>query len=217
MTRARKPNAVGTPAGSLSVTRRAWVLAMPALGFSIVASRSETASPRAEPPQNFIRHREPAIMPDLAFTDGEGRAHTLAELRGKVVLLNVWATWCGPCRTEMPTLDRLQAQLGGPDFQVIALSIDRAGSERVKSFFSSIGVQHLALSLDSSSKASSELSIVGLPATLLVGRDGKELGRLVGPAEWDSPEVIQFLRSVIASDAPANTTNPDGPRSKAEP
>jgi thiol-disulfide isomerase/thioredoxin len=181
---------------------------MPALGLSIIGSRSETEAPTVEAPQNFIRHSVPAAMPELQFTDGDGRAHSLADFRGKVVVLNVWATWCGPCRTEMPTLDRLQAQLGGPGFEVVALSVDRGGPERVKAFYASIGVQHLALHIDASSEATSALSIVGLPATILVDRDGKELGRLFGPAKWDAPEALAFLRSIIGPDAASRSTEP---------
>ncbi|HET6159940.1 MAG TPA: TlpA disulfide reductase family protein [Dongiaceae bacterium] len=106
----------------------------------------------------------------------------LTDFHGKVVLLNIWATWCGPCREEMPTLDRLQAQLGGPDFEVIAMSIDRGGFEAIRKFFAEVGVQHLAMYLDSTMDASSVLSAVGLPTSLLIDRDGTEIGRLIGPA-----------------------------------
>jgi len=161
-----------------------------------------------DPPPNFILHKTPATVPELRFTDGDGQTHTLADFRGKVVLLNVWATWCGPCRTEMPTLDRLQAQLGGPDFEVVALSVDRGGPERVKAFYDSIGVQHLALHVDASNDATSALSIVGLPATILIDREGKELGRLFGPAQWDAPDVLAFLGSIISPDAAFHPTKP---------
>src|SRR5437868_3375330 len=83
----------------------------------------------ATAPQNFVLHESPKALPELSFADESGQSHTLAEFKGKVVLLNIWATWCAPCRKEMPTLDRLQAALGGPDFAAIALSIDRKGPE----------------------------------------------------------------------------------------
>lgn len=136
----------------------------------------------------------PRPLPDLAFVDGDGRPLTLADFRGKVVLLNIWATWCVPCREEMPTLDRLQAELGGPDFAVVALSIDRAGAKAVHEFYEEIGIRHLGLYVDSSGKASRDVGVVGLPTTLLVDREGRELGRLIGPAEWDSPEAVTFIR-----------------------
>ncbi|MBI3708344.1 MAG: TlpA family protein disulfide reductase [Proteobacteria bacterium] len=137
----------------------------------------------------------PRAVPDIRFADGDGRARSLADFRSKVVLLNVWATWCGPCREEMPTLDRLQATLGGPRFEVVALSIDRAGPDVVRKFFGEIGVENLALYIDSTGKASRDLAIVGLPTTLLIDAEGREIGRLIGPAKWDAPEMVTFLRS----------------------
>jgi len=154
----------------------------------------------AEPPQNFVLRDAPAPVPELRFTDGEGTPRTLANFRGKVVLLNVWATWCLPCRKEMPTLDRLRAALGGPDFEVVALSIDRSGPEVVKKFYAEIGIQNLAIYIDTSSQVGFALATVGLPVTLLIDHQGQELGRLVGPAEWDAPDMVAFLKSVIAQE-----------------
>lgn len=159
-------------------------------------------------PKNFILHEAPKPIASIAFEDGQGRPRTLAEFRGKVVLLNIWATWCGPCRREMPSLDRLQGLLGGSDFEVVALSIDRAGLEVVRKFYADVGIRNLAIYIDSSGRATRELATVGVPATLLIDRTGRELGRLVGPAEWDEPDIVQFLKRVIAqktgSAAPTN-------------
>lgn len=154
----------------------------------------------AETPPNIAMHEAPKPMPEIQFQDGEGQPRTLADHLGKVVLLNVWATWCIPCRKEMPTLDRLRAELGGPDFEVVALSIDRAGPDPVRKFFAEIGIQHLALNIDASGKAMFALGIIGLPATILIDREGREVGRLIGPAEWDSPAMVAFLRDRFASD-----------------
>jgi len=151
----------------------------------------------AEAPLNFAMHETPRPMPEIRFEDGEGNESTLADFRGRVVLLNVWATWCVPCREEMPTLDRLQAELGGPAFEVLALSIDRAGPDAVREFYAEIGIENLALHIDPSAKAMFALGVVGLPTTILIDREGNELGRLVGPAEWDSPEMTEFMRSTI--------------------
>lgn len=131
------------------------------------------------------------------FSDVTGRKLKLDDFRSKVVLLNVWATWCMPCREEMPTLDALQAQLGGADFAVIPLSIDRAGLPPVKRFYAEIGITHVGLYLAESVRAQYALGVLGLPSTILIDRDGRELGRLVGPTEWDSPEMIAFLQSII--------------------
>jgi thiol-disulfide isomerase/thioredoxin len=154
--------------------------------------------PIAVAPPNFIVRDAPTALPDFEFADGEGLKRAIADFRGKVVLLNVWATWCAPCRKEMPTLDRLQATLGGDNFEVVPLSIDRGGAERVKRFYAEISVRHLAVYVDSSRSVNATFDVVGLPATLLIDRQGRELGRLSGAAEWDAPETIDFLKSIIA-------------------
>jgi len=150
------------------------------------------------PPQNFKLHDAPKPLPEITFRDGSGKGLSLAAFRGKVVLLNVWATWCGPCRREMPALDRLQAKLGGPGFTVAALSIDRKGIEVVRPFYKEVGIRNLAIYISSSGKATGQLAVTGLPTTLLIGRDGRELGRLVGPAEWDAPKMVEFLKGITA-------------------
>lgn len=144
-------------------------------------------------------HDTPRELLSPPFIDGDGRELTLADFRGRVVLLNVWATWCVPCREEMPTLDRLQARLGGEDFQVLPLSIDRAGLEPVRRFYDEIGLRHLGMYLAEDLRAMQALAVVGLPTTLLIDREGREIARLVGPAEWDSPDVVEQLESVIAT------------------
>lgn len=142
-------------------------------------------------------HETPKALADLSFQDDAGKPLQLSDWRGKIVLLNVWATWCGPCRAEMPTLDRLQEKLGGDQFDVLALSIDRGGAGVVRDFYNAIGLQHLQIRVDPTTKASRDISVVGLPTTLLIGPNGKELGRKIGPAEWDAPEAIAFFKAII--------------------
>jgi len=162
-----------------------------------------------EPPKNFVMHDAPKPVAALKLDDAQGQSRNLADFKGKVVLLNIWATWCGPCRKEMPALDHLQAALGGPDFEVVALSIDRGGMDAVRKFFADIGIRTLAMYLDSSGQALRQLGAVGLPMTLLIERDGREIGRLIGPAEWDSPEMVEFVRCVVAkSDAARSRKDP---------
>jgi len=151
----------------------------------------------AQAPAGFAVHESPRPLPDIQFENGQGEAMSLADFRGKVVLLNIWATWCAPCRREMPTLERLQAELGGSDFEVVALSIDRNGLPVVKEFYEELGLQQLGMYVDASGKASRELSALGVPTTLLIDREGNELGRLAGPAEWDSPEMVSFIRGYV--------------------
>lgn len=142
----------------------------------------------------FLPYDKPRPLPEFRFTDGDGRVLTLADFRGKVVLLNVWATWCPPCREEMPTLDRLQAKLGGPDFEVIVLSIDQEGVPVVKDFYQELGVKALRIYVEPSGNPPPELNVLGLPTTLLIDQQGREIGWKAGPAEWDSPEVEALIR-----------------------
>jgi thiol-disulfide isomerase/thioredoxin len=138
-----------------------------------------------------------AKLPDVAFVDGDGRATKLSDFRGKTILLNVWATWCAPCRKEMPALDRLQAKLGDAGFEVVALSIDRGGAWAVKSFYEELGIEGLRVYVDATARASSDLGAIGLPTTLLIDPQGREIGRKVGPAEWDSSDVVKAIRSYL--------------------
>ena len=141
----------------------------------------------------------PAI--EVHFTDGEAQPLTLAAFRGKVVLVNFWATWCAPCVREMPALDRLQAELGGADFQVVALAQERRGLDSVKRFIKKHGIAALDIYVDKSSKSSRAFAVIGLPTSVVLDRDGTELGRLVGPAEWDSAEAVALIRHYIAATA----------------
>lgn len=159
----------------------------------------------------FTWHDSPKPAPNLTFENGESAQQSLADFRGKVVLLNIWATWCGPCRREMPTLDRLQAKLGGPDFEVVALSIDRAGIPVVKKFYEELSLKALRVYVDKTSRTTQELGIVGLPTTLLLDRSGQELGRLIGPAEWDSPAMVDIFRRYLEQRAERSPSGFGGP------
>lgn len=136
-------------------------------------------------------------LPKLIFEDMAGKQHSLADFKGKLVLLNLWATWCAPCREEMPALDRLEAQLGGSRFQVVAVSVDQQAPALARKFLDEAGVKSLALYVDPTGQASFKLNAVGLPATLLIDREGREIGRRLGAVKWDSPQVLETLRHRI--------------------
>jgi thiol-disulfide isomerase/thioredoxin len=140
-------------------------------------------------------------LPNLAFQGPDGKAMTLADLRGRTVLLNLWATWCAPCRKEMPALDRLQTELGGADFEVVTINIDQRNLERPKAFLAEIGVAKLAYYGDPSAKVFQQLRAVdravGMPTTILIDKDGCELAYLAGPAEWASDEAKAFIRAAL--------------------
>ena len=143
-----------------------------------------------------IKPRRPAV-PEVTFTDASGKALTLADWKGRVILVNLWATWCAPCRKEMPDLAALQTELGGKDFEVVAISVDRKGVEKSSEFLKEIGVTSLTLYADPTTAALNTLQAPGLPATVLIDRNGHEIGRLLGPAEWDSPEAKTLIRAAI--------------------
>jgi thiol-disulfide isomerase/thioredoxin len=147
----------------------------------------------------FARAASAKALPELTFEDASGKPHTLADFRGKFVLLNIWATWCAPCREEMPALDRLQAQMAGERFQVVALSVDQQGLPVARKFYAETGIKALPLYIDRSAKAAFTLDAAGLPATLLVDPAGREVGRHLGAVKWDSPEVMEHLRRRVNS------------------
>lgn len=136
----------------------------------------------------------PKPLPELRFQDATGRMLDLSHFRGRFVLLNVWATWCTPCRKEMPSLDRLQQQLGGEDFEVLALSIDAGGALAVQKFYREMNIRALAVYVDPTSEATSKLRTIGIPTTLLVDREGREVWRKTGAAEWDSADFLEYFR-----------------------
>ena len=145
----------------------------------------------------FVRKTPPVELANVTFSDEAGAAKTLADFKGKVVLLNLWATWCLPCRHEMPSLDRLQKEMGSDQFEVVALSLDRAGKDAARKFFDEIKVENLKLYIDPTMKAGNGLRAVGMPTTILIGKDGKELGRLPGPAEWDSAAAKALIAEAV--------------------
>ncbi len=147
----------------------------------------------------FVVRTEPLDLPDFAFQGPEGDAFSAADLKGKVVLLNIWATWCVPCREEMPQLNELQAELGDDSFEVVALNIEKGGEAKARKFLEETAAHDLALHTDPTGKVFATLKAVGMPTTLLLNRQGKEMGRLVGPADWASPEAKALIEAAIAA------------------
>ncbi|MHA1132958.1 MAG: thiol:disulfide interchange protein TlpA [Alphaproteobacteria bacterium] len=145
----------------------------------------------------FVARKAPLDLPDVAFEGPDGAPMSLADLKGKVVLLNIWATWCVPCREEMPQLNALQAGLGGGDFEVVAINIDKGGVDKAKAFLEETGATDLAFYADPSAKLFAKLKAVGMPTTLLLNAQGQEIGRLVGPADWASPEAKKLIETAI--------------------
>jgi thiol-disulfide isomerase/thioredoxin len=144
---------------------------------------------------------KPKKLPDLAFRDASGRPVKLSDFRGRTVLVNLWATWCVPCRKEMPALDRLMSELGGPDFAVVAINIDTRDPEKPKKFLAEIGARKLAYYEDASGSVFQDLKRVGrapgLPTSILVDGKGCEIGHIAGPAEWASEDAIKLVKAAL--------------------
>ena len=187
----------------MKLTRaRAFWLVLPAfsaLGLYAYFSRDAPALSAATASATFRPIGEPRALRDIVFADADERAVRLSDYRGKVMLLNVWATWCQPCREEMPSLDRLQARLGGPDFEVVALSVDRDGLPAVKEFYLQFDIKRLRIYLDESERAASKLGVIAIPTTLLIDPQNREVARKFGAAEWDSPDMISAIRSHLSA------------------
>jgi len=143
----------------------------------------------------------PESLADLAFKDAEGNDTSLAAFAGRTTLVNLWATWCIPCRVEMPALDQLQADLGGDAFEVVAINIDLGESDKPRAFLDEIGVENLAFYSDPTTDAFSGLKkrglAFGLPVTLLIDGKGCRIGSVNGPAEWDSDDAKALINAAL--------------------
>ncbi len=146
----------------------------------------------------------PEPVPDLAFLDDNGNERNLSDWRGQLTLVNLWATWCAPCRYEMPALDNLQAELGSDAFEVVAINIDMGDDAKPRAFLEEIGATRLNYYADPTTGVFRELQSAGLalgmPTTLLIDSEGCELGHLAGPAEWDSPDAIELIEAALTED-----------------
>jgi thiol-disulfide isomerase/thioredoxin len=143
----------------------------------------------------------PLQLPDLTFEDANGKPKKLSDWRGRTVLVNLWATWCVPCRKEMPALDNLQTRLGGPNFEVVAVNIDTRDPEKPKNFLKEAKLTRLAYFSDEKAKVFQDLKAIGralgMPTSLLVDGQGCEVATIAGPAEWDSDDAVQLIRAAI--------------------
>ena len=143
----------------------------------------------------------PKPLPALAFNGPDGKPLSLEAFKGRTVLVNLWATWCLPCREEMPALDRLQAELGGADFEVVAVNVDTRNPEKPRTWLQENGIQRLAYYADPAGKVLQVLQrsghVVGLPTTVLLDPNGCEIAVLKGPAEWSSPDALKLVRAAL--------------------
>jgi thiol-disulfide isomerase/thioredoxin len=187
-------NGGGNSGGPVSADQRACAHAAPVAAAVSRAAVGEVAA--------FKASAAPAKLPDLAFHNPDGQPKRLSDMAGRTLLVNLWATWCAPCRKEMPALDALQGALGGPDFEVVAINIDTRNLDKPRQWLSEHGINRLAYYADPQAKVFQELKRVGLavgmPTTLLVDGKGCGLGVLHGPAEWASADAKGLVRAALA-------------------
>ena len=172
------------------------LLATPGLGA--------TAEDRPDTPDRtklgeFVPSSEPFPAPGISLTDGAGQTTQLSDLRGKLVIINLWATWCEPCLREMPSLERLQSRLG-ERIAVLAVSEDRGGNKAVEPFIAKLGLKSVKIYIDPKSEVGHAFGARGLPTSFLIDREGKVLGRVEGAAEWDSPKILGVLEPLLSGD-----------------
>lgn len=142
--------------------------------------------------------KEPATVPDTAFVDAAGAEHRLSDWQGKYVLVNFWATWCAPCRAEMPSLDRLQAELGGDGFEVVTIATGRNPLPAIEKFFAEEGITHLPVLRDPRQELARDMAVMGLPISLILDPEGREIARLIGDAHWDGDSAKAIISALMA-------------------
>jgi thiol-disulfide isomerase/thioredoxin len=146
--------------------------------------------------RKLILHPAPKTRADIPYTDPDGGTRSLSEYQGKYILVNFWATWCAPCRKEMGSLDRLQAELGGEKFEVVSIATSRNPMPAITRFFDEENIQNLPILLDPKSTLAAEYGTISLPLTVILNPAGQEIGRLIGDAEWDSVSAKAIIRKL---------------------
>jgi thiol-disulfide isomerase/thioredoxin len=180
------------------------LLVLPGIGS---AAAADTAAADQLPLGEFIPASPPRPAPTVSFADAEGKTLSLSGFAGKLVLVNLWATWCAPCRKEMPSLERLQTRLGDK-IAILAISEDRGGSKAVAPFAAKLGLKAVKTYLDPQSAVGRAFKVDGLPTSVLIDRQGRVLGRVEGAAEWDSPKMLAVLDPLLTQDEVVKTSFP---------
>jgi thiol-disulfide isomerase/thioredoxin len=174
-----------------------WIAAFAVVALGATWVARSVNSPQHQGGVSWVSET-PKPVPEFSFTGQDGKTLTLADFKGKLVVLDVWATWCTPCRAEFPRLDHLQAALADQGLAVVPVSVDLGGQKPVDKFYDDIGVKALAKYLDPANASTKALGLRGLPTTLIIDRDGNEIARVEGEAPWDSPETLKRFQSMLA-------------------
>ena len=144
---------------------------------------------------------DPVAVSEIAFTDTTGTGMTLSNFKGKTVLVNFWATWCAPCRKEMPMLSELQTEFAGDDFEVVTIATGRNSLPGIRKFFEDVGVENLPIYLDPKSALGRDMGVLGLPITIILNPEGQEIARMRGDAEWNGESAKSVIRALIGAPA----------------
>ncbi|MEO0363679.1 MAG: TlpA disulfide reductase family protein, partial [Pseudomonadota bacterium] len=149
--------------------------------------------------KKLVIHDEPWAKIERRFQTESGASKSLADFEGKVMIVNFWATWCPPCRKEMPYLDALKGEIGGDEVDVMAIAMDRASPEKIKEFFLSIEAENLKIYREPTLRIGTEAGILGLPVTIILAPDGREVARLQGEAVWNGPDAKDMIARIVAA------------------
>ncbi len=155
-------------------------------------------------------HSTPKAVPDIAFQDATGGTHRLSEYRGKYLVVNFWATWCAPCRKEMPSLDRLQAEMGGDRLQVLPIATIRNRLPAILRFYKEDGIKTLPILIDPKAELARRMGVMGLPVTVILNPEGQEIARLIGEADWSGPDARAVLGALIGADGEGKGAGAEG-------
>jgi len=166
---------------------------------SLASAEAGKCVPRSGVIKNFKPTKPPKSLANTPFLDAAGATRSLADYRGRGVVLNFWATWCPPCVREMPALDRLQVMLKGTGVEVVTLSEDRNGAALIEKFFALNGIKNLPKLIDPKGAALKSYGVTVLPTTIFINGNGVEIGRVLGISEWDSPEMVAFLSGCLGT------------------
>ena len=169
-----------------------------ALSANIALADTSALEALREGTMKKLSFSDPVAVSDKAFTDPDGGEFHLADFQGKYVLVNFWATWCAPCRKEMPMLSELQTKFGGETFEVVTIATGRNAVPAIRKFFDEIGVDNLPLYLDPKQKLARDMAVLGLPITLILNPEGQEIARMRGDAEWNSDSAKAIIQALIA-------------------
>ncbi|MEO1611814.1 MAG: TlpA disulfide reductase family protein [Pseudomonadota bacterium] len=173
--------------------------ATPAAAEITADERAALMEARTGDMKKLVIHKEARPKLERAFQAKNGGAVTIDRFAGKVTVVNFWATWCPPCRKEMPYLDQLQADISGDDFEVVAIALDRASVGKIEDFFLSIGSENLVIYRDPSLRLGTEAGVLGMPVTIILDREGREVARLQGEAKWDGPEARDMIDRIAVA------------------